>query len=383
MNKKKILVFIDWFVPGYKAGGPIRSCANLVEHLQRDFYFSIVTRNTDLGEAIPYNGIDSNRWNVVSENVRIFYFSRPHLTVKNIKSILCGDDYDYIYLNSFFSFWFTIVPLLIIKFLGIKKPVILAPRGMLGKGALSIKSRKKMLFILSAKISGMYRNMTWHATGEGEKNDIRKHFGSEAMIKIAFNLPERKSFSYSAKAKQKGFLNLVFLSRISRKKNIAAVFDYFHGIKTAGEINFDIYGPLEDTDYWKKCEEQGRSLPSNINFSYRGTIPHSEVFALLSRYHFFIFPTFHENYGHVVLESLLAGCPVILSDNTIWNDLEKKHAGWDISLSKPEKFVEVIERCLSMNQEEYDLFSQGAFDLGMSVKNNKETVEQSKLLFNL
>lgn len=29
----KVLIFIDWFAPGYKAGGPITSNVNIVEHL--------------------------------------------------------------------------------------------------------------------------------------------------------------------------------------------------------------------------------------------------------------------------------------------------------------------------------------------------------------
>ena len=34
MAKKKILIFIDWYLPGYKAGGPVQSVANLVENLK-------------------------------------------------------------------------------------------------------------------------------------------------------------------------------------------------------------------------------------------------------------------------------------------------------------------------------------------------------------
>ncbi|MBI9061941.1 MAG: hypothetical protein JEZ14_08115 [Marinilabiliaceae bacterium] len=47
MPKKKILIFIDWFLPGYKAGGPVRSMANMVEYLMEEYDFFIVTRNTD------------------------------------------------------------------------------------------------------------------------------------------------------------------------------------------------------------------------------------------------------------------------------------------------------------------------------------------------
>ena len=47
MEKKKILVFIDWYLPGFRAGGPIRSCANLISHLSDEFDFNIVTTDTD------------------------------------------------------------------------------------------------------------------------------------------------------------------------------------------------------------------------------------------------------------------------------------------------------------------------------------------------
>ena len=55
-----------------------------------------------------------------------------------------------------------------------------------------------------------------------------------------------------------------------------------------------------------------------------------------------ILPTFNENYGHVILESLTAGCPVIISDQTHWLTLSEKKAGWDLSLSDQQQFVDVI-----------------------------------------
>ena len=33
MKKLKVLIFIDWFKPGYKAGGPTTSNVNIVDHL--------------------------------------------------------------------------------------------------------------------------------------------------------------------------------------------------------------------------------------------------------------------------------------------------------------------------------------------------------------
>ena len=36
----------------------------------------------------------------------------------------------------------------------------------------------------------------------------------------------------------------------------------------------------------------------------------------IHNYHFFVFPTLTENYGHVIAESLICNCPVILSKGT-------------------------------------------------------------------
>ena len=53
MKKKKILIFIDWFLPGYKAGGPIQSISNFVNHFGTVFDISIITSNKDLGLLSP------------------------------------------------------------------------------------------------------------------------------------------------------------------------------------------------------------------------------------------------------------------------------------------------------------------------------------------
>ena len=65
--KPKVVVFIDWFLPAFKAGGPIQSVANLIDHLGSEICISIVTSDRDLGDAIPLPGIDLNKW-IAKEN---------------------------------------------------------------------------------------------------------------------------------------------------------------------------------------------------------------------------------------------------------------------------------------------------------------------------
>ena len=74
MSKKKILVFIDWFRPGFRAGGPVQSCVNLIDHLKSEYDFSIITSDTDYMEDKPYAGIKSDEWIVREDGVRVYYF---------------------------------------------------------------------------------------------------------------------------------------------------------------------------------------------------------------------------------------------------------------------------------------------------------------------
>ncbi|MEM9024054.1 MAG: hypothetical protein AAGB22_09950, partial [Bacteroidota bacterium] len=63
LKRPRVLLFADWFLPGYKAGGPIRSCANLIAQLQDSYEFLVVTRDTDYCETTPYPEVTSNAWN--------------------------------------------------------------------------------------------------------------------------------------------------------------------------------------------------------------------------------------------------------------------------------------------------------------------------------
>ena len=47
----------DYCLPGFKAGGPVRSLSSLVEALGDEILFHIVTRDSDLSDNEPFSGI--------------------------------------------------------------------------------------------------------------------------------------------------------------------------------------------------------------------------------------------------------------------------------------------------------------------------------------
>lgn len=63
------------------------------------------------------------------------------------------------------------------------------------------------------------------------------------------------------------------------------------------------------------------------------------------------FLRFSENYGHVIAESLMVGTPVIISDQTPWNDVTEANAGWAIPLHNTDKFTKAIQTIIDSNDD--------------------------------
>ena len=262
--KKRILIFIDWFFPGYKAGGPIQSCVGLIDRLKTYFDFSVVTRNTDLWEKTPYPNVPSNQWTYLPNGVRIYYFSKSNLKIKNIKQLLIDEDFDVLYLNSVFSFYFTIIPLMICYRLEKHFSIVLAPRGMLFPESLSKKWLKKKLFIFAAKSFGLFKNVIWHAANDNEQDVILNFFGPSTEVIIASPMPSIRQRVYVLKEKKPGELKMVYLSRIHRQKNLLGGLQYLKNISDDQSVQFDIYGPVDDHTFWEDCQRLIKTLPKHV-----------------------------------------------------------------------------------------------------------------------
>ena len=63
----RILIVVGRYLPGFRAGGPIRSIANTVDWLGDEFEFQIVTADRDIGDKCPYPGIRRDDWQMVGK----------------------------------------------------------------------------------------------------------------------------------------------------------------------------------------------------------------------------------------------------------------------------------------------------------------------------
>jgi glycosyltransferase involved in cell wall biosynthesis len=380
-RKPVVLATVPYYLPGFKGGGKLVTVRNLVAALSSQFEFKVLTGDRDLGDAHSYAGIARNQW-TASGDCEIYYAGSLPVSLPSIHQQLRRTDHEILHLNTIFSRRFGILPLLLRRFgLIARKPTIVAPRGELAPGALAIKSARKMSFLAAARKLRMFDGVTWHASGPEEARDISRIFGAGAQIMIAPDVlsPEYRSWRSSRYRKSRGQLEMVFLSRIAPIKNLHLVIEALRGI--AGEITLRIAGPVDDANYWARCLKLMATLGPNIQIDYSGPIAASEVGDFFGRHGLCFLPSANESFGFVILEALLAGCPVLISDQTRWRDLQRKGIGWDVPLTRPDLMRAAIEHCIAMDADAHRAMSTRAREFALDYVARDDSARQNAALF--
>ncbi|HVT13173.1 MAG TPA: glycosyltransferase [Fimbriimonadaceae bacterium] len=350
--KLRVLAFADYYLPGFKGGGPARSISRIVAGLSEEIEFAVFTRDRDLGEETPYSDVAIGEWSE-REGVRYFYARPDQLKARSILAAIREVNPDVIYLNSYFSRLTRTV--LLLRFFGLvrERAILIAPRGEFSQGALGLKAAKKRLYLKAAAWSGLHRKVTWQVSSMYELADTRaaadRH--PDYFLKAPDLTHLEAPKDSTPLSKEPGIARFAFLSRISPMKNLAGAIRMLADVR--GSATLTIYGPSEDAAYRAECEEAAKSLPPNVDCVWAGPVAPEAVASELSRHHFFLLPTLGENFGHVVAEALGAGCPVLVSDRTPWRDLDAQGAGWVLPLEEPDSWRRALQQCLDMDAPAY------------------------------
>lgn len=358
--KKRILIIVDYYLPGFKGGGPIASVSRIVQSVRDQYDIFILTRDRDLKDSEPYPNLPSDSW-IPCEGGHAYYCSPARLNQEGIRTAINSVKPDIVYMNSFFSKTTRIV--LALRKLGVVKAErwVVAPRGEFYPGARSIKALKKSVFIPFAKLVRLYNDVVWHVSTDTEGGLVKKTIGKEARYIVVIDpigpvptCAER----FVPLTKRSRTASFFWISRIAPSKNLDFA---IRALKNAvGDVTFTIYGPVEDQEYWSQCQDSIRSLPANVTVNFAGPLTRDQVAEAMTQHHFFLFPTLGENYGHVIAEALSVGRPVLLSDQTPWDDLDATGSGWVIPLDAPAKWAQTIQMCIGMDEDTYARHSRAA-----------------------
>ena len=378
-KSQRILIFADWFEPGFRGGGLTRSCLNMASMLKHSNEVYVFTRNSDFKEELPYDGIESDRWLDFDMGIKTFYCSAGNLTRKIVKGIISDVSADIIYLNSMYSYYFSILPLFINFRHTLNAKIILAPRGMLQEGAIRYKAFKKHIYLKFINLIGLLKGVRIHATCHEESIDIQKKLNIANPI-ILPDLPDLSVDQHFTGFKMTGQVKCLYLSRVTPKKNLQFLLKILANVTARVELK--IIGGIDNEEYWHQCQQLIKILPENIKVDYLGLMPHDQTTQHIMDTHLIVLPTFGENFGHVIYESLSHSTPVLISDQTPWKNLSDDCAGWDIPLSHPEKFQNVIEKVAAMDHDLYLEWTEGALQRAKNYKQICRNSDGLRELFN-
>jgi glycosyltransferase involved in cell wall biosynthesis len=322
------MVFMDYYLPGYKAGGPIPSVSRIIE-MADQCVFQVVTRDRDLGDEEPYKGHKPRTLANVGK-AQVIYLKANLGDWRWMRNVTKGWQPDTYYFNSVHSLFSTLIPLALLRFRLLPKAqkVVIAPRGEFGSGALSMKSRKKSAFkpVIRWLIP---KNVIWHASSPDEVDQIKSWISRPTPAGCQFVLSpdpatEPADHASIGPTDQTVF---TFASRIDRMKGLDRANRIVEIVGHKIPFTWNIQGSVTDSSYLFEVEEQLDRLSTSINVTRKESFSPDDSKDIFSESTAFIFPTLGENFGHVIAEALSVGCPVFVTTNTPWTKLIESGAG--------------------------------------------------------
>jgi len=169
----------------------------------------------------------------------------------------------------------------------------------------------------------------FHATSEIEAEDIRKLGFRQPISIIPNGVDAQKKIKNNSKKKK---FKLIFFARIHKKKGVEILINFWEKIGQKLENWELIIAGKGESGYQKKIENKIKNLNLN-NCIFIGPIYGNEKFELLASSDLYILPTYSENFGLTIAESLSCGTPVITTKQSSWTNLENDSLGWLIDIS--------------------------------------------------
>jgi glycosyltransferase involved in cell wall biosynthesis len=199
------------------------------------------------------------------------------------------------------------------------KPYLIRPCGMLDPWQLKQKALKKRLYLRLRLLQNLNRASALHFTSQPECEGCRPlHLTAPAIIEPngvdldeCRDLPPKGTFR--AKHAEVASRPLVlFLSRLHPKKGLELLIPAFAQAQT-GEARLVIAGPDAD-GYRAKLEDLVRQHGLAERALFTGMLHGRDRLEALADADLFVLPSYQENFGIAVVESLATGTPVLISD---------------------------------------------------------------------
>jgi glycosyltransferase involved in cell wall biosynthesis len=347
----KVLFPVGSFYPS-QSGGPSNAIYWLTSALKKiNIETVVITTNRGIqDEDVSLDQFINNEAGIVRYCKEKIYFISPRMLYYSIKNI---KECDIIHLTSLFF-----VPSLVIAIFArvCNKKIVWSVRGELEEGALNFKRRIKVfyLFIIKRIIN---KDFVFHCTSESEVANTRNIFATQNTVKIPNYIKLPKKYNLPIKKQ------ILYLGRIHPIKNLESLIKGLAKVKSFKEKKyFLMIAGTGSAKYLKKLNLLIDELDLREAVVFLGMVTGEKKEKLLAESYMLVLPSFSENFGNVVVESLSQSTPVIASFGTPWEVLEERGAGYWVD-SSVHSLAESIERLLSLDQEEYNLMRENSYEL--------------------
>ncbi|WP_414527067.1 hormogonium polysaccharide biosynthesis glycosyltransferase HpsP [Nodularia chucula] len=240
-----------------------------------------------------------------------------------------------------------------------KLPYILRPLGTLDPADLRKKKQLKQFYAALIERGNLANAAAIHFTSEQEAK-ISERFGiltRDLVIPLGVVPPEKVKNGDSLVRSQLGIpldLPLVlFMSRIDQKKGLNLLIPALEKLLMSDcKFHFVLAGTnSQDPDYEEKIKEQIANSPLRSHTTITGFISGELKASLLQTADLFVLPSYYENFGIAVAEAMVAGIPVVISDQVhICQQVRDSQSGW-VGKTEVEDFVQLIKEALQNPQQ--------------------------------
>ncbi|MDY6898794.1 MAG: glycosyltransferase, partial [Cyanobacteriota bacterium] len=152
----------------------------------------------------------------------------------------------------------------------------------------------------------------------GVKETDKKCSDSKVNVSSKFNIPDNVP-------------KILFMSRIDPKKGLDLLIPALEKLLNEGlDFHFVLAGTNpQDPSYEQKIQSQIQASPLNKHTTITGFVTGELKSALLKTADLFVLPSYYENFGIAVAEAMVAGIPVVISDQVhIHQDISSSESGW-------------------------------------------------------
>lgn len=226
--------------------------------------------------------------------------------------------------------------------------LVVSPRGCLATWALRNGYVKKKIFGWLFQYQILRRADMFHATSEKEYEEIRAagYRQPVAIVPIGMDLPETDPRNTRNTRKELG-RKVLFFGRLHKVKGVDRLLLAWEKVVKDG-WELVIAGP--DCGMLANLKEivAERKLP---RVSFVGEINGPAKYEFLASGDIYVLPSDTENFGVTVTEALASGTPVIASQGTPWQGLERERCGKWVPIGV-EPLAAALEEMMAMRDEE-------------------------------